>query len=94
MTWPCLLRVDESVPRLKSLRHRDLLVTRCSTPEQAWAALVLSSPSLSQLSTPSPARDVLPMCVCVSVRLRGAQPSGTGAARSSTCIYFLQAETA
>lgn len=54
-----------------------------SVPEQAWAALVLSSPSLSQLSTPSPARNVLP--VCVSVHLRGAQPSRTDAARSSTC---------
>lgn len=34
-------------------------------------------------STPSPAHDLLPMCV--SIRLRGAQPSHRGAARSWTC---------
>lgn len=62
--------------------------TRCpmqyhSVPDHAWAASVLSSPNPSRLSTPSPARDVLP--VYVSVYPRGVQPSRTDAARSSTC---------
>ena len=50
--------------------------------EQAWAALVLSSPSLSELSTPLPARDVPP--VCVSAHPRGAEPSRKNATGSST----------
>ena len=84
MTWPCLLRVDESMPRLKSLRHRGLLVTRRSTILCRSRLRLLSFFHLPVCLNPPRPRQLSTSYPCVSVHPCDAYPSRTDAARSST----------